>query len=117
MVVWSWRTSTRRSVTTTIESKTRQSLASCRVEDEVHHVARQQAERAVVVFRAALAVAAGRPVAVGDRRLVDGVGRSRAGVRAVLEQAALDGLLEGPLGNVGAHSGSVPSLRTARYLS
>jgi hypothetical protein len=86
-------------------------------EDEVHHVARQQAERAVVLLRATLAVAAWRPLAVWGRRLVDGVGRTRAGVRAVPEQAAFDGLLERSLGDVGGHSGSVPSLRTARYLS
>jgi len=32
IVVWSWRSSTRRSVMTTIESNTRRSAASCSVE-------------------------------------------------------------------------------------
>ena len=32
MVLWSWRSSTRRSVTTTMESKTRRSSVPCKVE-------------------------------------------------------------------------------------
>ena len=84
-------------------------------EHEVHRVTRQQAEHAVVILVLALAVAARRVLAVGRRCLAHGAGVARAGVGAVLEQPALDRLLEGALGDVGAHSGSVPSLRMRRY--
>ena len=88
-----------------------------RGEGEVHHVAGQQAERAVVVVRVALAVAARWRVAVGRRCLADGDGITRAGIRAVLEQAALDRRLECALGDLGAHRGSVPSESTCRQAS
>jgi hypothetical protein len=72
-------------------------------EHEVHRVARQEAQRPVVVLGRALAEAAGRRVAVGRRGLADGVRRARAGVRAVREQTARDRLLEGALGDLGAY--------------
>ena len=66
-------------------------------EHEVHDVARQEAERAVVVLGAPLAVAARRRIAPGRRHLADAGRVSGAGVGAVLEQRALDGFLEGAL--------------------
>src|SRR5690606_24646221 len=81
-----------------------------RGEDEVQHVARQQAERAVVVLGLALAVTAGRGLAVRRRTFPDRRRVARAGVGAILEQPALDRLLEGALGDLGAH---VASSRTS----
>ena len=76
-----------------------------RGEDEVHRVARQETERAVVVLGTPPAVAARRVLAVGRQRLLrDARGGRRVG--AVLEQPLLDGVLEAPLGDV--HHGRRP---------
>jgi hypothetical protein len=83
-------------------------------QDEVQRVAREESERAVVVVRKALVVAARRPVAVGRRCLADGAGVASAGIGAELEQPALDRFLEGALGDLDAHGRCVPSLRVAR---
>ena len=57
-----------------------------RGQDEIHHVTRQQAKRAVIVLGPALAIAA------------------RVALRGGLEQAGLDGLLKASLRNVRAHA-------------
>ncbi len=75
-------------------------LLRLRGEDEVHHVARDEAERAVVVRGRALAVTARQGVAIGQRRLADNSRVSGTGIGAVLEQPALDGLLEAALGDL-----------------
>ena len=90
-------------------------LLRLRGEDEVHHVARQQAERAVVVLRLALAVAARRRVAVGRRRLADSGRVAGASVGAVLEQPALDRLLEGALGDLDGSCDLLPHVDLARH--
>ncbi|MBV6522209.1 MAG: hypothetical protein MNPFHGCM_02355 [Gemmatimonadaceae bacterium] len=83
-------------------------LLRLRGEHEVDHVVRQEAERAVVVFGAPPAVAPRRRVTVRRRRLAHRRGIARAGVGAVLEQPALDRLLEGALGDLGAHGRFLP---------
>ena len=87
-----------------------------RGEDEVHHVAGQQAERAVVVLRLALAVAAVWVSAEGRRCLAHRHCIARAGVGAMLEQGALDRLLEGALGDLQDHA-APPLPRTNRARS
>src|SRR5690606_22698943 len=77
-----------------------------RGEDEVHDIARQEAERAVVVFGLAPAVAAGQVVTVGRRGLADRRRVARAGAGAVLQRRALDRLLKGAFGDLGAHGTS-----------
>src|SRR3970040_1551443 len=57
-----------------------------RREHEVHHVARKKTERAVVVLRAAPAVAARRGLAERRLHLTDERGVADAGVRAVPQQ-------------------------------
>jgi hypothetical protein len=72
-------------------------------EDEVDRIAGEEAERAVVVLRLPLPVAAGDRFAAGRGRFPDAVCLVGAGVRAVAEETALDRLLEGALGDVGGH--------------
>src|SRR5712692_5758075 len=79
-------------------------LLGLRGENEVHHVARQEAERAVVLLGTALAVATRRRLAVGRRWFADDRRVARACIRAVEEQPALDPLLEGTLGDLDAHA-------------
>ena len=83
-------------------------------QDEVNHVTREEAEPAVVVLRPAFPIAARRAIAVGRERLANGHGVPRTGVGPVLEERALDRFLEASLGDLGVHSGSVPSFRMAR---
>src|SRR5690606_10305071 len=85
-----------------------------RGEDEVDDVARQQAERAVVVLRPALAVTARRVLAVRRRSFADRRRVARASVGAVLQQGALYRLLESALGDVDRHGLLVPSFSRAR---
>src|SRR5690606_5253965 len=63
-----------------------------------------------VVLGLAPVVSAGRVLAVGRRSLAGCRRVARAGVGAILEQPALDRLLEGALGDLGAH---VASSRTS----
>jgi hypothetical protein len=88
-----------------------------RREHEIHYVPRQKTQLAVVVLGAAPAVASRRRLA--ERRLPFAGENRIAGtrVRAVLQQGALDRILEGTLGNIGTHSGSVPWLRMFMYPS
>jgi hypothetical protein len=85
-----------------------------RGQDEVDHVARQQAERAVVVLGTAPAVAARRRLAEQRGRLAYAGRVPGACVRPVREQAALDRLLERPFGDLGAQGLDVPSFSVAR---
>ncbi len=75
-------------------------------QDKVHHVARQETERAVVVLRAPLAVTAGGSLAVGRWCLANDRCLASAGIGAVPQQAALDRVLEGAFGDLGTHAGS-----------
>src|SRR5713101_1557248 len=81
-------------------------LPGLRGENEVHHVARQEAERAVVLLGAALAVATRRRLAVGRRWFADDRRVTRARIRAVEEKPALDRFLERTLGDLDAHATS-----------
>jgi hypothetical protein len=54
-------------------------------QNEIHHVTRDQAERAVIILVAAPAVAAGRDDAIRRGRFAKGFGLRSAGIGAVLE--------------------------------
>ena len=86
-----------------------------RRQKEVQHVARQETERAVVVLRTALVVAAGSHsrVVVGWGIFSDFAGSARDCIRTVLQQGRFDRVFERALGNRPGHSGSVPSPRMA----
>ena len=86
-----------------------------RRQHEVQDVARQETERAVVVLRAALVVAAGphSRVVVGWGIFSDFAGSDRGCIRTVLQQGRFDRVFERALGNRSGHSGSVPSPRMA----
>ena len=84
-------------------------------QQEVEHVARNQAEPAVVVLRPAPEVAARRWVlAVGRPRLPHRRCIARAGVGTVPQQRTLDRLLEGTLGDLGTHDASSRTRRSCR---
>src|SRR5207245_1672279 len=74
-------------------------------QDEIVHVPRDQAERAVVMLGALLPISPRhRIVAVGRRRLPDRSGVARAGIGPVPEERALDRLLEIPLCDLDRHA-------------
>lgn len=71
-------------------------LGLCR-EDEVDDVARNEAERRVILFGRPLAVASRRGFAVRRRLFADAAHLPGTGVRPIPEQPALDRLLEAAL--------------------
>src|SRR2546423_125630 len=80
-------------------------LRLCR-ENEIRHVARQQAERTVVALGAAPAIEARCRVAVWPRRLAEASRRFCAGVGAVLQQPTFDRVFQRALRHLDAHAAS-----------
>ncbi len=72
-------------------------------QDEIDDVARQEAERRVVLLGRALAKTAGRELAVGHRLFADARCFLLAGIRPKPQERALDRLLEASFGDFNRH--------------
>src|SRR5439155_8329555 len=75
--------------------------------NEVERILRKQAQGAVVVLRRTSPIPALGSLAVGRSGLARGRREAGAGIGAGNEQGAFDGLLEGALGDPGAHGRSL----------